>query len=152
MKRQTTSGISSTAYTSRVLATAWPVDSREVRKTVVVPVQQLACGERPICHKGNGDAALLTVAAVGDNVEPATYQGYTNIGTKSHRGLRRGYLRDGDGFRGHRFGGGGFANRRFFRPGFRGHRFGGHRLRKRRFFGRGFGGWHGRRWNKGYRS
>ena len=72
-----------------------------------------------------GDAALLTLAAVGDNLDPATSNGFTKVGFKRHRGLRHGYLKDGHGLRGHRFGSHGFAKRRFFRHGFRSYRFGG---------------------------
>ncbi len=82
-----------------------------------------------------GDAALLTLAAVGDNLEPATSEGFTNVGSKGHRGLRHGFFKRGRAFRGHRFDGHDFANRRFFRRGFRGHRFDGHD-----FGGHGFGG------------
>ncbi len=87
-----------------------------------------------------GDAALLPLAAVGDNLEPATSEGFTKVGFKGHRGFRRRHFKGGHGFRGHRFGGHGFANRRFFGHSFRGHRFGGHGFRKRRFFGHVFRG------------
>ncbi len=82
-----------------------------------------------------GDAALLTLAAVGDNLEPATSEGFTKVRSKGHRGLRHGFFKRGRAFRGHRFDGHDFANRRFFRRGFRGHRFDGHD-----FGGHGFGG------------
>ncbi len=68
-----------------------------------------------------GDAALLTPIAVGDNLEPATSEGFTKVGFKGHRGLRRRHFKGGHGFRGQRFGGHGFG-----RHGFRGQRFGGH--------------------------
>ena len=68
-----------------------------------------------------GDAALLTPIAVGDNLEPATSEGFTKVGFKGHRGLRRRHFKGGHGFRGDRFSGHGFGHR-----GFRGHRFGGH--------------------------
>ena len=57
-----------------------------------------------------GDAALLTPVAVGDNLEPATSEGFTKVGFKGHRGLRRRHFKGGQGFRGHRFGGRGFGH------------------------------------------
>ena len=83
----------------------------------VLGIQQPAAAQ-PIAL---GDAALLTPVAVGDNLEPATSEGFTKVGFKGHRGLRRRHFKGGHGFRGHRFGGHGFGHH-----GFRGHRFGGH--------------------------
>ena len=82
-----------------------------------------------------GDAALLTPVAVGGNLEPATSEGFTKVGFKGHRGLRRRHFKGGHGFRGHRFGGHGFGHH-----GFRGHRFGGHGFGHRGFRGHRFGG------------
>ena len=97
-----------------------------------------------------GEAALLTPVAVGDNLEPATSEGFTKVGFKGHRGLRRRHFKGGHGFRGQRFGGHGFrgqrfgghgfAKRRFFGHGFRGHRFGGHGFGHHGFRGHRFGG------------
>ncbi len=87
-----------------------------------------------------GDAALLTLAAVGDNLEPATAEAFTKVGFRDHRGFRRRHFKGGHGFRDRRFGGRGFAKRRFFGHGFRDRRFGGHGFRKRRFLGHGFRG------------
>jgi len=95
-----------------------------------------------------GDAALLPIA-VGDNLEPATSEGFTKVGFKGHRGLRRRHFKGGRGFRGQRFGRHGFGGQRFGgrgfgRHGFGGQRFGGrgfgrHGFRGNRFGGRGFG-------------
>ena len=84
-------------------------------------------------------AALLPLAAVGDNLKPATAEAFTKVGFKDHRGFRRRHFKGGHGFRDRRFGGHGFAKRRFFGHGFRDRRFGGHGFGKRRFFGQGFG-------------
>lgn len=84
-----------------------------------------------------GDAALLTPAAAGDSLEPATFEGFTKVGFRSHRGFRRGYFRDGRSFRGH-----GFGQRRFFGRTFKDYRYGGCCFGKRRFFERGFKGHH----------
>ena len=86
-----------------------------------------------------GAAALLPLAAVGDNLEPATAEAFTKVGFRDHRGFRRRHFKGGHGFRDRRFGGHGFAKRRFFGHGFRDRRFGYHDFRKRRFFGQGFG-------------
>ncbi len=56
-----------------------------------------------------GDAALLTPVAVGDNLERATSEGFTKVGFKGHRGLRRRHFKGGHGFRGQRFGGHGLG-------------------------------------------
>ncbi len=85
-----------------------------------------------------GNVELLTPAAVGDNLERATPEGFTEVGYGGHRGHRHGFAKGGHGFRDHRVGGYGFAKRRFFGHGFRSHLFGGHGFRKRRFFGHGF--------------
>ena len=87
-----------------------------------------------------GDAALLTLTAVGDKLEPATSEGFTKVGFRGHRGFRHGFFKGGRGFRGNRFGGHGFGKHRFFGYGFRSNRFGGHGFVKRRFFGHGFKG------------
>ena len=86
-----------------------------------------------------GDAALLTPVAVGDNLEPATSEGFTKVGFKGHRGLRRRHFKGGHGFRGQRFGRHGFRGQRFGRHRFRGQRFGRHGFRGQRFGGHGFG-------------
>ncbi len=72
----------------------------------VLGIQQPAAAQ-PIAL---GDAALLTPVAVGDNLEPATSEGFTKVGFKGHRGVRRRHFKGGHGFKGHRFGGHGFGH------------------------------------------
>ena len=88
-----------------------------------------------------GDAALLTPIAVGDNLELATSEGFTKVGFKGHRGLRRRHFKGGHGFRGQRFGRHGFRGQRFGRHSFRGQRFGRHGFRGQRFGGHGYVYW-----------
>ncbi len=76
-----------------------------------------------------GDAALLTPVSVGDNLEPATSEGFTKVGFKGHHGLRRRHFNGGHGFRGQRFGGHGFRGQRFGGHGF------GHHFRQLYFYG-----------------